>query len=116
MERSAHSVRRFPSSASVRSLTSYLAVAVCTVMSSSTGSRQQVFHAVGLFPSKEIDPFSVVLSASGLAAEMTVTCGRSVNWPLELQRVNDALGREIENFIHHLLQCRVGQHTRTEGL
>src|ERR1700737_5196939 len=111
MERSAHSVRRLPSSASVRSLTSYFAVAVCTVMSSSTGSRQQGLHAIGLLPGKEIDLHAIKLAALGLAAEVSVTRGRSVNWTLELQRVNDALGRKVENVVHDLLERRVGQHT-----
>src|SRR6267378_2390566 len=85
-------------------------------MSSSTGSRQQGFHAVGLLPGKEIDLLAIILAALGLATEMSVTRGRSVNWTLELQRVNDALGRKVENIAHDLLERRVGQHTGAEGL
>src|SRR5215210_3837041 len=95
---------------------SYLGTAVLTVMCSSAGGRQQVFHAVGLLPGKEIDLLPSILAAPRLAPEVTVAGGRSVNWTLQLQCVNDTLGREIENVVDHLFQCRVRQHPSPERL
>src|SRR3954469_2499539 len=85
-------------------------------MSSSTGSRQQGLHAVGLLPGKEINLLAIILPALGLATEMSVTRGRPVNWTLELQRVNDAFGSQVKYIVYNLLECSVGQHTGAEGL
>src|SRR3954453_15180141 len=119
MDRSAHSVRRFPSSASFRSLMSYFAKVVgtfWTVMCSSVGGRKQILHAVRLLPGKEINLLPVELPALGLAAEMAITGGRTIDRPLQLQRLDDPLGRQIEYILDALPQGIVVQRSVAEGL
>src|SRR6476620_2734168 len=119
MDRSAHSVRRFPSSASFRSLMSYFAKVVgtfWTVMCSSVGGRQQILHAIRLLPGKEINLLPIELPALGLAAEMAIAGGRTVDRPLQLQRLDDPFGREIEHVLHHLLQRIIRQRSGAERL
>src|SRR5215203_1936850 len=116
MERSDHSVRRFPSSARARSLTSNFARAVCTVMGSSAGCRQQVLHAIGLFPGKEFNLLAIELTDLGLAPKVAIACSRSVNWPLQLQGVNDPARRQVEYVIDDLFEGCIGQLTGTERL
>src|SRR5438093_1527694 len=59
IDRSDHSVRRFPSSARAMSLMSYLAIVVGALICSSgvrsAGGRQQILHAIGLFPGEKVD-------------------------------------------------------------
>src|SRR6185312_6476457 len=119
MDRSAHSVRRFPSSASFRSLMSYFAKVVgtfWTVMCSSVSGRKQILHPVRLLPGKEINLLPIELPALGLAAEMAIAGGRTVNRALQLQSFDDPFGREIEYVLHHLLQRSIRQRAGTERL
>src|SRR6185369_400673 len=120
MDRSAHSVRRRPSSARAISLMSCLATAVCTLMGSSAGGRQQVLHAVGPFPGEKVDllgPAVVLIDpAEGPPAEVSVGRGLTVNWPLELQGVNDAARRQVEDLVHDPLDFGIGHGAGAEGL
>src|SRR4029079_6456651 len=87
---------------------------------SSAGGRQQILHAVGPFPGEKVDllgPAVVLVDPTvGPPAEVSVGRGLTVNWALELDGVNDATWRQVEDLGHDLLDLAVGYDAGPEGL
>src|SRR5258706_7407939 len=137
IERSAHSERRRPASASARSFTSNaFLVLVATAMfvlscrlaaralfgdaGESMGRVGQLGRAVGAFPGKEfhfalralfgpLDP-----AALRLAAEMPVRRGRAVDRIAQLEGVDDRPRTQVELLAHGFLDGVLGQRARAE--
>src|SRR6188474_1079124 len=84
--------------------------------SASTNRGQQFLHAVGLLPGKEIDLALAVARHLRLPAEMSVARRRFVNWPLELEGVNDSTRGEVEHLADDALQLRVRHRAGAERL
>src|SRR3989338_6485365 len=133
IERSAHSVRRRPSSASAMSLTSWAAFFVATVISSPVlaaraggagkpmSSLMKLGFAVGALPGETLDLARCSTLAGeralfGVAAEMAVRRGRAVDGVAQLERLDDGAGREVELLHHGLLDDRLGQRAGTARL
>src|SRR5918993_1570467 len=85
-------------------------------MCSSAGGRQQIFHAVGALPGKEIDFLAIVLAGLGLTPKVPVAGSRPINGALEFQCVNNALRGEVKDLLYHLLEHLVGHGAGSERL
>src|SRR2546426_3202277 len=106
IDRSAHSVRRRPPSASRMSLMSFVALVLVAVsdigLPGCTGrplrGHFQLFGAVDVLPGEQLHLPLADLAALGGPTEMAVGRGGPVDRIAQVERLNDAAGREIEDF------------------
>src|ERR1051326_6503465 len=126
IERSAHSVRRRPSSASLMSrmsLVDFGFVAVSDIgLPGRTGGplrrHLQLLGAIDVLPGEQLDfalatPDTALL---GRAAEVAVGRGRPVDRIAQVERLNDAAGREIEDLADRALERVLRHRARPNGV
>src|SRR5213596_2444839 len=124
IDRSAHSVRRRPSSASRMSLMSFVALVLVAVSDIGfpgctrcpLGGHFQLFDAIDVLPGEELDFALADLAALGRAAEVTVGRGGPVNGISEVQGLDDAARCEVEDFPHRTFEGVLGDGPGAEGI
>src|SRR5256886_11489345 len=125
IERSAHSVRRRPSSASRMSLMSFVALVLVAVSDIGfpgatrgppLGRDFQLFHPIDVLPGEQLDVALADPALLGRAPEVAVGGRRSINGIAQIQRLDDPAGGQIEDFAYCRLECVLRHGPRPERI
>src|SRR2546425_12158352 len=104
IERSAHSVRRRPSSASRMSLMSFVALVLVAVSDiglpgTTRGPLSgdfQLFHTIDVLPGEQLHVALADATLLGWPPEVAIGGGRPINGIAQVQRLDDAARRQVE--------------------